>query len=88
MLTGPVWQVGSVCPQTIFPSNRPVATAPLLAVPLFIAIVRCCHKNLGMGTIVAAELPYALGFFAVWPVVIVIWMLLGLPIGPGVSVYM
>jgi len=45
-------------------------------------------KNLGMGTIVAAELPYALGFFVVWSVVMVIWMLLGLPIGPGVSVYM
>jgi aminobenzoyl-glutamate transport protein len=33
-------------------------------------------------------LPYAVTFLVVWSVMLVIWMLLGLPVGPGAGLYL
>ncbi len=37
----------------------------------------------GMGTLVALMLPYTLIFFLVWAALLVVWMQLGVPLGPG-----
>jgi len=33
-------------------------------------------------------LPYSMAFLAVWMVVLVVWLLLGLPMGPGAGLYL
>ena len=37
----------------------------------------------GIGTLVALMIPYAVAFFAAWAVLLVGWMVLGQPLGPG-----
>ena len=40
------------------------------------------HRS-GIGTVVATMLPYTVVFLACWSVLLIVWMLLGLPVGPG-----
>ena len=44
--------------------------------------------NMGMGTVIAMMLPYSMVFLFAWTALFVVWTLLGLPIGPGVSMFM
>ena len=41
-----------------------------------------------LGTFVSALLPIGLVLMAAWIVFLFIWMLLGIPVGPGVNIYM
>jgi len=50
---------------------------------LIIAFVQRYIKNAGIGTVVATMLPYTFSFLLTWSVLLVIWILLELPIGPG-----
>ena len=38
-------------------------------------------KKAGIGTITATMLPYAIGFLLCWTIFMILWLLLGLPIG-------
>lgn len=44
-------------------------------------------KKAGMGTITATMIPYSLFFLVGWILLLVIWIVLGLPIGVGTSIY-
>lgn len=50
---------------------------------LIVAFFERYDKRSGIGTVIATMLPYTLAFTAIWSVLLVIWMLLGLPVGPG-----
>lgn len=52
---------------------------------LIIAFVQRYDRQAGIGTIVATMLPYTVVFFLVWAVLLSVWMLLGLPLGPGAA---
>jgi len=45
-------------------------------------------KNAGLGTIISIMLPYSIIFLIFWSVFLLIWMAIGLPIGPGISLYL
>lgn len=51
--------------------------------PLIIVFAQKYQKDLGIGTIISLMLPYAVIFAIARIVMLVIWMLIGLPIGPG-----
>ncbi len=51
--------------------------------PLIIVFAQKYQPDLGIGTIISLMLPYAIVFAVVRIVMLVIWMLLGLPVGPG-----
>jgi aminobenzoyl-glutamate transport protein len=40
-----------------------------------------------MGTLIAMMLPYAVVFAIVWTILLVVWLLLGIPLGPGGSLH-
>ena len=40
-------------------------------------------QKAGIGTLISMMLPYSLFFLAAWSLLLVIWMLTGLPLGPG-----
>lgn len=41
----------------------------------------------GIGTIMATMLPYSIGFMVVWTLLLIGWILLGLPLGPEAGLY-
>jgi aminobenzoyl-glutamate transport protein len=55
---------------------------------LIVAFVQRYDSKAGIGTVIATMLPYSLAFLFVWMVLLVAWMLLGLPLGPGAALYL
>lgn len=37
----------------------------------------------GLGTLISTMLPYSLAFLITWTILMIVWILLGLPLGPG-----
>jgi aminobenzoyl-glutamate transport protein len=58
--------------------------SPLMSYfPLVIAFMKKYRPDAGIGTVVATMLPYSVVFFIVWTVMLIIWFLFDLPVGPG-----
>jgi aminobenzoyl-glutamate transport protein len=55
---------------------------------LIIAFVERYQPRAGIGTVISLMLPYTVAFMVVWLVMLVVWMLLGLPVGPGAGLYL
>jgi aminobenzoyl-glutamate transport protein len=55
---------------------------------LIIAFVQRYDKKAGIGTIVATMLPYTFAFLIVWTVMLVVWLVLDLPLGPGARMFL
>jgi len=49
---------------------------------LIVAFVQRYDKKAGIGTVIATMLPYSVAFFIIWTILLVIWVIFGLPIGP------
>lgn len=54
---------------------------------LIVAFMQRYDKKAGIGTIVSTMLPYTVVFFIGWSIMLIIWILLGLPIGPGAALH-
>ena len=55
---------------------------------LILAFVQRYDPKAGLGTLVATMLPYTVAFFAMWPFLLLVWMLAGWPVGPGAGIYL
>jgi aminobenzoyl-glutamate transport protein len=55
---------------------------------LIVAFVQRYDSKAGIGTVIATMLPYSIAFLLVWMVLLVIWLLLGVPLGPGAGLYL
>lgn len=59
--------------------------APLMPFfPLILSIMKKYDPKAGMGTLVSTMFPYTAVIFIVWIIFMVAWVLLGIPVGPGV----
>lgn len=56
--------------------------------PVILAFMQQYKQDAGVGTVMSSMLPYSMIFLIVWIIQIVIWMVLGLPVGPGTGVFM
>jgi aminobenzoyl-glutamate transport protein len=57
--------------------------SPLLPyLPVVLTVARRYNPETGMGTLLAAMMPYALVFLPVWTAFLLFWVELGLPLGP------
>ena len=56
--------------------------------PLVIVFGRRYVKDFGIGTLIATMLPYSVSFGLAGIALLITWMLLGLPLGPGVEILM
>ena len=54
---------------------------------LIIAFFQKYDNKARIGTVVATMLPYSFVFFIVWTILLIIWILLGIPLGPGANLY-
>lgn len=55
---------------------------------LIIAFMQRYQPSAGLGTLVATMLPYSVTFMIVWTIMLVVWIVLGLPVGPGAGLYL
>ncbi|WP_268236544.1 AbgT family transporter [Caldalkalibacillus thermarum] len=54
---------------------------------IVIAFAQKYDKKVGIGTLIATMLPYAIAFSIIWTIMLIIWMLLGIDLGPGSPLY-
>ncbi|SHN31139.1 AbgT family transporter [Gracilibacillus kekensis] len=54
---------------------------------LIIAYAQKYDKKMGIGTLISTMFPYSIFFFIIWTLMLVVWMLLGIDLGPGSPIY-
>lgn len=69
-------------------SSTNVITPMMSYFALIVAFAQKYKKDSGIGTIIAMMLPYSMVFLISWALLLMIWMLLGLPVGPGAGLYL
>ena len=55
---------------------------------LIVAFVQRYDPKAGIGTVIAAMLPYSMAFLLTWMLLLVVWLLVGIPFGPGAELYL
>ena len=55
---------------------------------LIVAFVQRYQPQAGLGTVIATMLPYSVVFSLGWMVLLVVWLLLEWPLGPGSALYL
>jgi len=73
-LTQAAYRIGDSVTNVITPLN------PYMVIVL--AFMQRYAPNAGIGTLVAMMLPYAVAFAVIWLLMIVAWMMIGIPLGP------
>lgn len=74
-LTQVAYRIGDSCTNLITPLMSQFAT--------IVVFTRRYDKDAGIGTLVSLMLPYTIGFLIAWTILLVVWMMLGIPVGPG-----
>ncbi|NCE64979.1 AbgT family transporter [Pseudoflavonifractor sp. 524-17] len=74
-LTQVAYRIGDSCTNIIAP------TMPFFV--LTVAFFQKYDKKAGIGTVVSTMLPYSLCFLLGWIVLLIIWYITGIPLGPG-----
>lgn len=54
---------------------------------LIISMIQRYDKNAGLGTLISTMIPYTIVFFIIWSLLLVGWISLDLPLGPGSKLY-
>jgi aminobenzoyl-glutamate transport protein len=54
---------------------------------LIVAFIQRYDSKAGIGTVISTMLPYSVVFFIGWSLLLILWISLGLPIGPGAPMY-
>jgi aminobenzoyl-glutamate transport protein len=55
---------------------------------LIVAFVERYDDRAGLGTVISTMLPYTIAFFLLWASLLVLWIILGLPVGPGAELFL
>ncbi len=78
--------------QTLFAAYR-VADSPMNTLtplmvyfPVIVAFAQRYDKKFGVGSLVALMLPYAVVMLIAWVILLLLWFILGIPVGPGYPV--
>jgi aminobenzoyl-glutamate transport protein len=69
-------------------SSTNVITPMMTYFALIVAFAERYVGKSGIGTIIALMLPYSITFLAGWVLFLIVWMLLGLPVGPGAGLHL
>lgn len=60
-----------------------IVTPLMPYMPLIIAFAQKYQPRTGLGTLLTLMLPYSIAFALAWTVMLAVWLLLGVPLGPG-----
>ena len=62
--------------------------SPLMPyLPIIIVFAQKYDRKAGIGTILAAMLPYSIAFLIAWIIMLLVWVYVGIPLGPGASAF-
>jgi aminobenzoyl-glutamate transport protein len=62
--------------------------APMMSYfAMIVAFIEKYDKKAGIGTIIATMIPYTIVFLIAWLIMLVLWIVAGLPIGPGAPLF-
>jgi aminobenzoyl-glutamate transport protein len=67
-------------------STTNIITPLMQYFPVIIAFAQKYQKDAGIGTITAMMVPYSIALSIVWAIFFALWLLLGIPLGPGAPV--
>lgn len=90
----PIFASLDVAPQTLLAAYRVgdspvnVLTPLMVYLPFMVTVAQRYKKDVGIGTIIALMIPYAVWMLLAWTALFVIWFLTGIPWGPGSPVQM
>lgn len=56
--------------------------------PLLLQYAQKYDENMKLGSLLSSLMPYTVILSIVWPIFIIIWYLLGIPLGPGGVLHM
>jgi aminobenzoyl-glutamate transport protein len=74
------YRVGDSCTNII---------TPLMAYfPLIVTFTTRYIPNMGIGTMIATMLPYSIAFLLSWSALLILWILVGIPMGPGSGLFL
>lgn len=76
-LTQVAYRIGDSCTNLITPLMSYFA--------MIVVFAKRYEQKAGIGTLISMMLPYSLFFLVGWSILLVVWMLLGIPLGPGAS---
>lgn len=79
-LTQVAYRIGDSCTNIISPLMSYFA--------MIVVFAKKYDEESGIGTLVATMLPYSLVFLAGWAVLLIVWMLTGVPLGPDAGLYL
>ena len=74
------YRVGDSCTNIITPLNQ--------YFPLILGFASRYVPQTGIGTMLAMMLPYSIAFLIAWTLMLIAWILIGLPMGPGAGLYL
>jgi aminobenzoyl-glutamate transport protein len=69
-------------------SSTNIVSPMMSYLALILAFMQRYRADAGLGTLVATMLPYTIAFLFGWMLLLVVWTLLGLPVGPGAPLYL
>jgi len=78
-LTQVAYRIGDSVTNVITPLN------PYLIIVL--ALLKTYLPKSGLGTLISIMLPYTIAFSITWTLLLFVWMMLGIPLGPGGPLY-
>ncbi|WP_284703637.1 AbgT family transporter [Clostridium swellfunianum] len=55
---------------------------------MIVALSEKYDKDAGIGTLISTMVPFSIVFLVGWTILLVVWYVLGLPIGPGAGIFM
>lgn len=76
-LTQVAYRIGDSCTNLITPLMSYFA--------MIVVFAKRYDKKAGIGTLISMMIPYSLVFLLVWSLLLIGWMVLGLPLGPGAA---
>lgn len=53
---------------------------------VIVAFAQKYQKDIGVGSVIAMMLPYSMAFLILWSCLLAVWILFGLPLGPGAEI--
>lgn len=79
-LTQAAYRIGDSCTNLVTPMMSYFA--------LIVAFAEKYREDAGIGTIIALMTPYTFIFLVGWILFLILWMLAGIPVGPGAGLYL
>ncbi|KGP74135.1 AbgT family transporter [Pontibacillus yanchengensis] len=64
-------------------SSTNIITPLMTYFAIIIAFAQKYDKNMGIGTMISVMVPYSIFFLISWTLLLIVWMLLGINLGPG-----